>query len=142
MVTISPAGQQGGDEGQVGGLMTIIQTRLGLRFTNHKMDKLNLGLMQTTCMINGQTLNLNNTYWPVENKAGPHSLWNTTVREMRKRVIRGTPLQYVQVTILRERDKLVIETPRSLVLIGGDLNSTIRKEERGGRGDTIRQMDH
>ena len=32
VVTISPAGQQGGDEGQVGGLMTILQTRLGLRF--------------------------------------------------------------------------------------------------------------
>ena len=138
VITISPAGQQGGDEGQVGGLTTVIQTRLGLRFSNHKMDKLNLGLTQTTsCTINGQTLHLINTYWPVENKEGPNSLWNTTIREMRKRDIRGTPLQYVQDTILRERDKLVIETPGSLVLIGGDLNSTIRKEERGGRATPL-----
>ena len=75
MVTISPAGQHGGEEGQVGELMKIIQTRLGLRFMNHKMDKLNLGLTQTTtCKINGQSLNVINTYWPVENKEGPHLL--------------------------------------------------------------------
>jgi len=138
VVTISAAGQHGGEEGQVGGLMTIIQTRLGLRFLNHNIDKLNLGLTQTTtCIINGQTLNMINTYWPVENKEGPYSLWNTTIREMRKRDIKGTPLQYVQDTILRARDKLVTETPGSLVLIGGDLNSTIRKEERGGRATPL-----
>ena len=34
---------------------------------------------------------------------------------------------------MRERDKLLTENPGSLVLIGGDLNSTIRKEERGDR---------
>jgi hypothetical protein len=138
VVTISLVGQHGGEERQVSGLMTIIQTRLRLRFMNHKMDKLNLGLTQTTtCKINGQSLNMINTYWPVENKERPHSLWNTTLREMRKRDIKGTPLQYVQNTILRERDKLVIETPGSLVLIGGDMNSTIRKEERGGRATPL-----
>ena len=42
-------------------------------------------------------------------------------------------MQYVQDDILQERDKLLTETPGSLVLIGGDLNSTIWKEERGGR---------
>ena len=41
-------------------------------------------------------------------------------------------MQYIQDAILRERNKLLTETPGSLVLIGGDLNSTIRKEERGG----------
>ena len=51
VVTIGPVGQQDGEEGQVGGLMTVIQTRLGLRFVNYKVDKLNLGLMQDiTCM--------------------------------------------------------------------------------------------
>jgi hypothetical protein len=84
-------------------------------------------------MVNGKTLNLINTYWPVENDEDPQSLWDSTVREMRKRDIKGTPLQCVQDTILRERDKLVKETPESLLLIGGDLNSTICKEERGGR---------
>jgi hypothetical protein len=37
----------------------------------------------------------------------------------------------VQEAILRERDKLLTEMPGSLVLIRGDLNSTVRKEERG-----------
>ena len=134
VITISPAGQQGGDDGSVGGLMTIIQTRLGLNFVNHRVDKLNLGLVQTsTCSLGGQKLNFINTYWPVENKEGPNSLWNVTLRELRTRGIKGSPLQYVQEAILRERDKLLTETPGSLVLIGGDLNSTIRKEERGGR---------
>ena len=80
VITISPAGQQGGDEGRVGGLMTILQTSLGLTFVNHRVDKLNLGLAQTsTCSLGGQKLNFINTYWPVENKEGPYSLWNVTL---------------------------------------------------------------
>jgi hypothetical protein len=52
VITISPAVQQGGDEGSVGGLMTILQTRLGLTFVNHRVNKLNLGLAQTsTCSL-------------------------------------------------------------------------------------------
>ena len=138
VITISPAGQQGDDDGNVGGLMTVIQTRLGLNFVNHRVDKLNLGLVQTTtCSLGGQKLNFINTYWPVENKEGPHSLWNVTLRELRTRGIKGSPLQYVQDAILRERDKLLSGTPGSLVLIGGDLNSTIRKEERGGRATPL-----
>jgi hypothetical protein len=101
VITISLAGQQGGDDGSVGGLMTIIQTRLGLNFVNHRVDKLNLGLIQTsTCSLGGQKLNFINTYWPVENKEGPNSLWNVTLRELRTRGIKGSPLQYVQEAIL------------------------------------------
>ena len=75
VITISPAGQQGGDHDSVEGMMTVIQNRLGLNFVNHRVDKLNLGLVQTsTCSLGGQKLNFINTYWSVENKEGPHSL--------------------------------------------------------------------
>jgi hypothetical protein len=135
VITISSAGQQGGDEGSVGGLMTILQTRLGLTFVNHRVDKLNLGLAQTSpCSLEGHKLNFINTYWPVENNEGPYSLLNVTLREMRARGLKGIPLQYVQESILRERDKLLKE---SLVLIGRDLNLTIRKEKRGGRATPL-----
>jgi hypothetical protein len=73
----------------------------------------------------------------VENKEGPQSLWNSNLRELRKRDIKGSPLQYVQEAVLRERDKLLTDTPGSMVLIGGDLNSTIRKEKRGGRASLL-----
>jgi hypothetical protein len=138
VVTITPAGQQGGEEGQVGGLITINQTRLGLRFVNHKVDKLNLCLMQvTTCMLGGLSLNLINTYWPVGNKEGSQSLWDFTLHELRNRIFKRSPLQYVQEAILRERDKLLTDTPGSMVLIGGDLKSKICKEERGERASPL-----
>jgi hypothetical protein len=78
-------------------------------------------------------LHLINTYWPVENKEGENSLWNMTARALKAREYKVTPLLYVQSAILRERDKLITEYPGSMVLIAGDLNSTIRREERGGR---------
>ena len=133
VVTVAPAGQQGGDEGQVGGLMTIIRP-LGLEFVTHKVDKLELGLTQTTtCKWGPHYLHFINTYWPVENKEGENSLWNMTARALKAREYKVTPLLYVQSAILRERDKLITEYPGSMVLIAGDLNSTIRREERGGR---------
>jgi hypothetical protein len=75
VITISPTDDQGGDDGNVSGPMTVIQTRLGLNFVNHRVDKLNLGLAQTsTCSLCGQKLNFINTNWPVKNKEGLHSL--------------------------------------------------------------------
>jgi hypothetical protein len=47
-VTIAPAGQAGGEEGQVGGLMTIIQSHSGLVFVTHKVNKLELRRHYTT----------------------------------------------------------------------------------------------